>query len=175
MNEIKWVNETARGIVARNDDAEKAAEKLYAAIMADDRRDEVIEPLVRIAARALVYDVRSERRSTVKMVPSSDQPVRDGNVILSAGERLRETFLKSWVVGNKSLGECTGAELREEAERERLAAKGHEQNATFYLALSKAVKDDEQVQSVMDDQTARKAWESVSRGERVTIRRKRKN
>lgn len=56
-----------------------------------------------------------------------------------------------WYIGDKRLGDCKRNDLKAEADREKLAERGHARNRRFYERLAQRLKEDQTVRERYKD------------------------
>lgn len=84
---------------------------------------------------ALAQDIVQAQRHSLRQLPSESYLEKHRDSIRLAGKRLG--LFADYFVGDKTLGDCTAADLEEAAFRHRRNAEGMVREAEFLMALAK--------------------------------------
>ena len=138
------VYEIARKHAVKTADITEAVRRTIAGLDAE-LREAFLEEAVEIAVRGFVFNVREGIREACKQNPCT----RTLETAQAVTADYRKNILNSWMIGDKLLGDVTGAELRQEADNERDLSSGHARNARFYEAVAAIVPADKLVRTVL--------------------------
>lgn len=159
------LNELAKKTIEKHTEIEPAYKALLRAVMKDpDLQRECIEPAVLTAIHAA--------RGQATRYTKRHNPNAVTNAGLSAAASVATaSFLATWFIGSKSLGELTATELRAEAVQEREQSRARAKCAEFYERIADRLKGDKVVRDVLDDDAARALWNKTNRdrGLRATV------
>ena len=152
----------AKAAASRHKDIAKAVAEVVGLLDANPSVcDELKEGMAKTAVQEQIYSARHAQRTTLKGTE------RIGAVLAARNAGLQRAFLKTWKVGNKTLAECTKADVDAEAETEHSLACGHEENEQFYRKLSaKMRKPEDVVGKCISSAAAAEMWRGVRQGVR---------
>jgi hypothetical protein len=91
----------------------------------------------RLLAMFLVNERRHAQRSNIKSIVKNCTRKGGWGALREAGDKTLSRMMDTWMVGDKTLGDCYRSDLLSAAEKEDAEAAGHEVNARFYRSLAK--------------------------------------
>ena len=170
----------AREIVEKQPDPARATRKLMREINGDPKwRAGLLEPLCMSAVAVAIAQARHRQRNGLKsearafadsegIPPAYGLPGHfegDRREIARVEKERTERLLAQWYIGDKPLGDCTGAEVRAEMGRDAAKSAGYVRNVQFYGLLLERVDDGQLVRDAWTDDDAEAVLGSVTAGQ----------